>query len=151
MPEGTGKGGRRVLLGDVGGVKKEGDMLIVLGRNGSDVLFEGRYDDGTDGKGKAPVSRVGKEEEGDAESPIPVLHRCLTYILKKGIPAETLQENEEAKGAIQQLQDKATKASYFAKREQEMKEKAKAASERKSKYLKESGGMKYTALAMTKM
>ena len=48
------------------------------------------------------------------------------------------------------MKAKAEKQLYFAKKEQEMRAKAKKAKARKDQFIKEAGGLKYTAIAMAK-
>lgn len=65
---------------------------------------------------------------------------------------ETL--NGDTKGASNPLgkpasmKDRAAKQIYFSKKSVELTEKRKAADQRKAKYLKDAGGLQYTALAM---
>ena len=46
------------------------------------------------------------------------------------------------------LKQRAMKAAHFAKRELEMRETKRSREQRKAKYIQESGGLKYTAVAM---
>ena len=57
---------------------------------------------------------------------------------------------EKKQTMSQSMKEKAEKQLYFAKREKELKEKSAKAKARKDKFMKESGGLKYTAIAMAK-
>ncbi|CAB9524095.1 expressed unknown protein [Seminavis robusta] len=59
-----------------------------------------------------------------------------------------LEYNETS--AASSLRARAQKAAHFARREIEMKQTKKSREERKAKYVQESGGLKYTALAMAR-
>ena len=54
--------------------------------------------------------------------------------------------NNNKRGNI--IKEHAKKAAHFAKREIEMKKQKREREKRKSRYLKETGGLKYTAIAM---
>jgi len=73
--------------------------------------------------------------------------------LDDDIDDESEQENSESpkKKGKGILRTKAEKAAYFAKRELEMQQVKREREKRKAKYLKESGGLKYTAMAMANM
>mmetsp|Transcript_27227 Transcript_27227/g.32206 ORF Transcript_27227/g.32206 Transcript_27227/m.32206 type:complete len:84 (+) Transcript_27227:1-252(+) len=57
------------------------------------------------------------------------------------------EESEEGQCATKK-ENVASKLKHFAKREIEMKKQKRDREKKKSKYMKESGGLKYTALAM---
>lgn len=85
---------------------------------------------------------------------------CLTILLewdraRRKNHQEEEEENEEVEegsGEVQKkkgfLKTQADKAAHFAKREIEMRENRRDREQRKAKYLKEAGGLKYTAIAM---
>merc|ERR1712150_136047 len=60
-------------------------------------------------------------------------------------------EKDGAKDKKGFLKNKAEKAAYFAKRELEMQTLKREREQRKQKYLKDTGGLKYTAIAMANM
>ncbi|CAM9218315.1 unnamed protein product [Chrysoparadoxa australica] len=64
--------------------------------------------------------------------------------------AEQIRQNPQVarKSIKNRLQDKAMKQAKFAKRSLELVEKKRDAEQRKARYMRETGGMKYTALAM---
>jgi len=55
---------------------------------------------------------------------------------------------DETSGTKNKITDRAKKAAHFAKREIEMKKQKREREQRKARYLKDTGGLKYTAVAM---
>lgn len=58
------------------------------------------------------------------------------------------ESDDEVSGKSNMITDRAKKAAHFAKREIEMKKQKREREQKKSRYLKETGGLKYTAVAM---
>jgi len=61
---------------------------------------------------------------------------------------EDAREGTRAKKMGKMISERAQKAAHFAKREIEIQKLKKDREQRKARYLKEAGGLKYTALAM---
>jgi len=99
------------------------------------------------------ITRLGKDEEdgGVMGMTREDIMEHMKHILEWD-RARRLKENEDD-GEIQSkggLRGRAQKAAHFAKREIELQTTRREREQRKAKYLKESGGLKYTALAMAR-
>ncbi|GMH57398.1 hypothetical protein TrRE_jg5970 [Triparma retinervis] len=125
LPKESGKG-RNLLIRDIHGVQWSDNTIKIMGQGG-DLLFQGNKDDST------PPSAVG------------VLKDVITYA--RDNPRE---KKDASKLPEPRFSNVVEKTAYFGKREMEMKAREKKAKERKAKYVKEAGGLKYTALAMAK-
>ena len=136
LPNGTGKG-RCIQLGDVGNVTckaTDGVTTITIKSKKNDLLFEGHS--------SSPA--------GGRENVSEVLRRAIVYGQQRilnGTPAEKAGSSTSSTGSMNVLE----KNLYFAKKEKEVTAKRKAAQARKEKFMKDSGGLKYTAIAMAKM
>jgi len=112
------------MIKDIHGVQYSSGTLKVMGQGG-DLLFQGNKDD--------------REDDLDVE----VLKCVIGYARDNPVSEEEEESKPRFKNAVE-------KQVYFGKREMEMKAREKKAKERKAKFVKDAGGMKYTAIAMAK-
>ncbi|GMI36256.1 hypothetical protein TrCOL_g11468 [Triparma columacea] len=124
LPKSSGKG-RSLLIRDIHGVQWSDPTIKIMGQGG-DLLFQGNKDDGASSE---DVTKLKTAIEYTRDNPAPSI--------TDGTPEPRFKNVVE-------------KTAYFGKRELEMKQREKKAKERKAKYVKEAGGLKYTALAMAK-
>ena len=128
LPKSTGKG-RVINLSDIGTIKSDGNAIIIKSKS-NDLLFHGFEDGSTSG----------------------LYCSLLESVVNYSMSNNPVVRVEEGKSNDDSLENKNAlqKQVYFAKKEIEIKAKRKKAQERKDKFMKEAGGLKYTAIAMSR-
>ena len=164
LPVSSGKG-RRIILADMGEITtskiKNGsnNQLVIKGTNGSDILLEAYScsPGQLESCGQKIYSSIclndGSIDEDDYDR-----HEDVTLTLNRilNISSNDPLTVAASKNKTNVPQGEGIKADlekqmYYQKRELELQTRKKAATARKEKFMKESGGLKYTALAMSKM
>ncbi|GMI26975.1 hypothetical protein TeGR_g12673 [Tetraparma gracilis] len=134
LPVGTGKG-KAIQLLDIGNVKLETasgrTSLLIRGRT-NDLLFQGHTD----------------ALSGGGENYAEVVRRAVAFGQQRLLAGKPEAESSTSVvGGMNAVE----KGLYFSKREREIEAKRKKAQERKQKFMRDSGGLKYTAIAMANM
>lgn len=98
-------------------------------------------------------SEVNSDEGASSETRDEILDKIMMMVQWEGRRKEgtsrddSIDESEEGSSATKK-ENVASKLKHFAKREIEMKKQKRDREQKKSRYMKESGGLKYTAIAM---
>ena len=136
MPTGTGKG-RMIQLADVGNISTNtanDKTTLTIKSKRNDLLFEGFSDSALAGANASEI-----------------LRRACVYGQQRILNNTPDASKSTSSTSVVESMNVVQKNVYFAKREMEVNEKRKKAQERKERFMKESGGLKYTAIAMSKM
>lgn len=136
------------------------DITLKLSIN-AEIALKWTGDNGS--SGEIPIETI-KSVEAKLPSSIVITSKAGDLLLEIEARDEDVQSLwvtalheillDESKGAPSPLgkpasmKQRAAKQVYFSKKNIELAEKRKAAEQRKSKYMKDSGGLQYTALAM---